>query len=48
MYNTLVDICRNKERYITMGKNAFDFYHAERTIEMMAQGAVNAIEYALD
>lgn len=47
LLDVLVDICTEKEKYTAMGKKAYEFYKKNRTIEMMANGASQAIEFAL-
>lgn len=43
----LISIANNPTLYIDMGKNAYDFYHKNRTIEQMADGVIEAIESVL-
>lgn len=47
LFEILVDASRNKEKYIEMGKNAKCFYDENRTIQIMANGVIEAVQYAL-
>lgn len=48
-YKQLVDIIlntiKNKEKYITFGKRAYEYYWEKRTPENMVAGFINAINY---
>ena len=41
----LLDIHTDKEKYLTMGKNAYAYYWRERTPSIMAQGFIDAVNY---
>ncbi len=43
----LLDIDRNPKKYKTMGGACREFYKKNRTIEVMAQGAIDAINYVI-
>lgn len=43
----ILDISSNKQKYIEMGKNAYDHYWSCRKPSDMAQGVIDAIEYVL-
>lgn len=43
----LVDVTQNKETYYSMSQNAYDYYNNYCTPEMMAKGALAAINFAL-
>ena len=43
--DTILDIARNREKYIKMGENAYSYYWTNRTPEIMARGIQDAIEY---
>ena len=45
--NTILDISRNREKYIKMGENAYSYYWTNRTPEIMAGGIQDAVEYTL-
>ncbi len=45
--NIILDISSNKHKYIDMGRKAFKHYWSYRKPEDMAQGVIDAIEYAL-
>lgn len=45
--DAILDITLNKEKYQAMGRKAYDYYWACRKPEDMAQGVVDAVEYAL-
>lgn len=44
----LVDAAKNPQKYIEMGVNAKTYYDNHATIKHMAQGAINAFEFALN
>lgn len=44
----MFDAIQNRHRYIDMGRNAMEYYYSHATIKHMAQGAIDAIEYALN
>lgn len=44
--DVILDINQNKGRYLEMGDKAYDYYWHNRTIEIMANGIISAIEYA--
>lgn len=41
----ILDIMDHKEKYYEMGRHAYEFYWEYRTIEHMAKGVLDAIEY---
>lgn len=41
----IMDIGRNKEKYLEYGKNAYKHYHACRTLDVMVDGFLQAIDY---
>lgn len=41
----ILDSYRNKEKYITMGKNAKFYYEVNRTVDQMVSGFCKAIDY---
>ena len=41
----ILDLTINKNKYIDMGKNAYEFYWKERKISDMVKGFIDAIEY---
>jgi glycosyltransferase involved in cell wall biosynthesis len=43
----ILDISSNKQKYIEMGNNAYKHYWSCRKPEDMAQGVIDAIEYAI-
>lgn len=43
----ILDISSNKQKYYTMGQNAYEHYWSCRKPEDMAQGVIDAIEYVL-
>ena len=45
--DTILDISRNREKYINMGENAYSYYWTNRTPEIMAGGIQDAVEYTL-
>lgn len=46
--DVILDINYNPEKYVIMGKNGEVFYSKFRTIDKMAQGALDAIDYVLN
>ena len=44
----ILDISSNRQKYITMGQNAYEHYWSCRKPEDMAQGVIDAIEYVLN
>ena len=44
--NILLDINNNPTKYFSMGIKAFEYYWENRTIEIMANGIISAINYA--
>lgn len=42
----IIDIDQNREKYLDMGKKAYEYYWNNRTIEIMANGIISAINYA--
>jgi len=44
----ILDICGNKEKYLKMGKNAFEYYRNNRKPSDMANGLLNAVKYVLN
>lgn len=47
LVSILLDINDNSNRYYEMGQNGKKFYNENRTIKIMAQGAIDAINYVL-
>ena len=45
--DTILDITKNKGKYITMGRNAYDYYWSCRKPEDMAQGVIDAVNYVM-
>lgn len=45
--NILLETATNKDKYIEMGRAAYNFYHNERLPKNMVQGFVDAISYVL-
>lgn len=45
LVDILLDINRNPKRYEEMGKNCKNFYNNYRTVEIMAQGVIDAIAF---
>lgn len=45
--DTILDITNNKGKYITMGRNAYDYYWSCRKPEDMAQGVIDAVNYVM-
>ena len=48
LYNILLDASNHPQKYYEMGINAKTFYDSNRTIEHMAQGVLDAIDYVLE
>ena len=48
LINIMDDAISNRDKYIKMGFAAMDYYYNHATVSHMAQGAVDAIEYALN
>lgn len=48
LINIMGDALSNRLKYIKMGFQAMDYYYKNATINHMAQGAIDAIEYALN
>lgn len=44
--DVILDIDQNKDKYLTMGEKAYEFYWNNRTIDVMANGIISAINYA--
>ena len=44
--DVILDIDKNKRKYLEMGEKAYEYYWQNRTIDIMANGIVSAIEYA--
>ena len=44
--DVIMDICDHPEKYIGMGRKAYDYYWNNRTPQMMADGMIAAIKYA--
>lgn len=42
----ILDIDQNKDKYLTMGEKAYEYYWNNRTINVMANGIISAINYA--
>ena len=45
--NILIEVTTNKSKYSIMSENAREYYRAKCSPEMMANGALNAIKYAM-
>lgn len=45
--DTILEVSRNRDKYIKMGENAYSYYWTNRTPEIMAKGIEDAIEYSL-
>ena len=45
--DAILDISKDRDKYIKMGENAYSYYWTNRTPEIMAQGIQEAIEYSL-
>ena len=43
----ILDCVENKEKYLLMGKLAYEYYHSERTVEKMVDGFYQAIQYVM-
>lgn len=43
----LIDVVINKEKFLQMGHNAYDFYWNNRTLDDMIMGFTDAIEYVM-
>lgn len=43
----ILDISKDRDKYIKMGENAYSYYWTNRTPEIMAKGIEDAIEYSL-
>lgn len=48
LHTIMVDAIKNRDKYINMGKRAMEYYYNHATVKHMAQGAINAIEFALN
>lgn len=46
--NILIKTVTNKEKFLEMGRAAYNFYHKERLPQNMVQGFVDAIKYVLN
>ena len=46
--NILVDAMNCPEKYVEMGRKAKDYYDNNATIQHMAQGAIDAFNYAIN
>jgi glycosyltransferase involved in cell wall biosynthesis len=44
--NVILDINQNKGKFLEMGEKAYEYYWHNRTINIMANGIVSAIEYS--
>ena len=44
--DVILDIDQNREKYLEMGEKAYEYYWQNRTIDIMANGIISAIEYA--
>jgi len=45
--NILIECSCNPEKYLSMGKAAYDFYHKNRMPRIMVKGFIDAIKYVL-
>ena len=45
--NVILETKQNPSKYIALGQNAVAHYNAHRTVPQMAQGFLDAIDYAL-
>ena len=45
--DVFIDLVANREKYLQMGRNAYDFYWNNRTIDHMIKGFVDAIDFVL-
>lgn len=45
--DVILDITAHPDKYLAMGRRAYDYYWQHRTPQHMAQGLIDAIEYAL-
>ena len=45
--DVFIDLITNREKYLQMGRNAYNFYWNNRSIDHMVEGFVDAIEFAL-
>lgn len=46
--NVMIDLAKNPQKYIKAGEEAYKFYHKHRTIEQMAKGVLDALDYACE
>ena len=47
LYNVLIEISKNPQKYVSMGEKALEYYKNNRTIYHMADGLFNAVQYAM-
>ena len=47
LVDILYDAYADTAKYIEMGKNAYNYYHQYATPQIMADGVIHAVEYAL-
>jgi glycosyltransferase involved in cell wall biosynthesis len=47
LVSIIEDVYKNPERFIAMGKNAYNYYHSNSTPKQMAKGVIDAINFVL-
>jgi len=48
LVDIIEDVYENPTKYISMGENAYDYYHDNCTPDLMAQGVIDAVEFTLN